>query len=990
MPQMPRDGKAAPPRPAPSRLATSREVYHRIRWDPRLDVREFTIEYEERGAGPRVVALLEFVPDGDIPWHRVWAFFHRGDRVWDRKRRLDRLDELLGAAPDRELGDTLALAAGGRVELLPFAWDTASERWLERPLAMPPLDPDAPLRLATYNVLWEAARGDELERIAEAVELVRELAPDVLALQEVTPAFLRHLLAQPWARGYASSDSPRASTLAPAGEVLLSRWPLRRLAKLAFTAKKTALCAELAHPRAALRVAVVHLTSNRSADAAEARTAQLWTVLEALREGAPAGSAQLVLGDTNAQEHELDEWLEAYRLTDAWRSVHPEQPGFTYDPTSNPLAARTTLSGRPARFDRVLLGEGLTARAVALAGRGSPTRPPPSDHYAVACELSWGTAPAPTRAPAPVHHPAQLAAPVHRSALVVLPPRRLWQVFDELRARHDRTYSRIPPHVTLLYGFVPEELFDDAADLLAPIAARTARLSLELADLLELPHPGSRTVAAAVRCTPPQGLTALCAELVRALPLCDEQSRHGAAGYTPHLTLAQLAAPRDAQERRAQDDQLERWRRAWRPVTFEVDAMVLLSRRADGPFQERARLPLGVRAQPRVDAAPIVAAPRPLQSELEIEIERACRAALGPPEHCWLWPIGSTALGLADADSDLDLLCVWIGRARAEALPALARALARALPAARVRVVDSALVPLVELEQAGRRVDVSCAALPAGAAVEAKSPAQLARRWLAELPELDEPSRLGLLAVLDAEVLLAHARRGAPERFSELVWLLRRWAKARAVHGHARGYLGGISWAVLAARTLATEPADLPARALASRLLGELASWDPAQPLALPELGAASLGSNAALTILAPAPPARNTARNVTRATWAALRTEAGRAARLLEARADPSEVLAPWQPGPEIVGALHLWPGDDDDGAVEGRLRGLLLDLERHCTPRPVPAPAGERGVHVHLAPKSAHGLAELRRRALEDAARWASASPRLVRYRWQPAAPP
>lgn len=986
MQQMPRDGKAEPPRPSASRLATSREVYHRIRWDPRLDAREFSIEYEERGAGSRTVALMEFVPDGEIPWHRVWAFFHRGSRVWDRKQRLDRLDELLGDAVS-ELGDTLPLTAGGRLELLPFCWQASGERWSERALPAPTTDPDAPLRVVTYNVLWESARGDEPERIAAAVELLRELAPDVLALQEATPAFLRHLLAQPWTRGYASSDSPRASTLAPSGEVLLSRWPMTRLAKLAFTTKKTALWAELAHPRAPLRVAVVHLTSNRAADAAETRAAQLWTVLEALREGAPQACAQLVLGDTNAREHELDEWLEAYDLSDAWRAVHPDQPGFTYDPLANPQAARTTLSGQPARYDRVLCGGGLAARAAELAGRGSPTRPPPSDHYAVACELGWGPPPTLARPPAE-QSPAQLAAPVVRSILAVLPPRRLWRGFDELRAEHDRTYRRIPPHVTLLYGFVPEELFDEAARLLAPLAARTPRLTLELSELIELPHAKSRTVALAVRCKPPRGLTALVEELVRVLPLCNEQSTRSAAGYTPHLTLAQLAAPHDEQERRAQDELVRRWRRAFRPVSFEVDAMVLLARRDDGPFQERVRLPLGESARaPR--GAPAPTSQPAATSVLDPELERTFQRALD--ERCLLWPIGSARLGLADAESDLDVLCVSAGLPRRHVRSALARALAAALPAARVRLVDAALVPLLEIEHRGRLVDVSFATLPAGASIDDRAaPHELARRWLSELPELDDPSRLGLLAVLDAEVLLAHVGR-SPERFAELARLVRRWAKARAVHGNALGYLGGISWAVLAARTLAAAPADASARQLAGALLAELATWDTSRPLALPDLELTSRDDTATLTLLAPAPPARNTARNVTRATWGALRAEASRAARLLQARVDLDELWAPWSPGPEVVGALHLWPGDEDDsGLVESRLRGLLLDLERHCTPRPVLAPAKDRGVLVHLAPRGAQAPEALRRRALEDAARLASEAPRPVRYRWLPAAPP
>ncbi|ABF86065.1 hypothetical protein MXAN_2322 [Myxococcus xanthus DK 1622] len=74
------------------RFTTSREVYHRIQWDPRFDPREFTIGYDAHGETREEMPFAAFVPDGEIPWHRVW-YFKRGHQVvWDREQRLDLLN----------------------------------------------------------------------------------------------------------------------------------------------------------------------------------------------------------------------------------------------------------------------------------------------------------------------------------------------------------------------------------------------------------------------------------------------------------------------------------------------------------------------------------------------------------------------------------------------------------------------------------------------------------------------------------------------------------------------------------------------------------------------------------------------------------------------------------------------------------------------------------------------------------------------------------
>jgi uncharacterized protein (UPF0248 family) len=73
------------------------DVLKRLRWDPSLDIADFTVGYMERFEGikemPMTSWILETSHEDFVPQHRI-KYFKRdsdGEIVWDREGRIDRI-----------------------------------------------------------------------------------------------------------------------------------------------------------------------------------------------------------------------------------------------------------------------------------------------------------------------------------------------------------------------------------------------------------------------------------------------------------------------------------------------------------------------------------------------------------------------------------------------------------------------------------------------------------------------------------------------------------------------------------------------------------------------------------------------------------------------------------------------------------------------------------------------------------------------------------
>jgi len=505
------------------------------------------------------------------------------------------------------------------------------------------------------------------------VEHLRRCDADIIALQEATPPLLDALLEQDWVHSYTISESPAGQTLKPYGLLLLSRLPFT-LVEHQYSAHKRVLVGTWQINGRSLHLAVVHLTSNRAHNALEVRAHQRSVLLNYLKTLPGDG---FIVGDFNSRGDEQEEELSQSGFVDVWTLLHPDDPGYTFDPERNPLAALMSLRGEAARFDRILqrsedgrwMPRSMELFACEPVADTQGTLYP-SDHFGIRAVLDCSM---------PTTAALQAVPPVYRSAVVVIPSADVLPAIQAIRRRYDRRFDRWMPHINLLYGFVPEEYFEEAAQAIALTLAQWQPFEVTLTSFETFKHRSSCTAWLRPVAQPPDALHQLQAVLQQLFPQCNEQSQKSAAGFTPHLSVGQFPTAQEAKT------QLP----SWHPVSFLVDSVALISRRGDQPFEVRYRVHLGQGSRGAGGAEEAGGAGEAgeaggaegageektnlmqqlndLEPELSQEqrqhretilalVEQACAECLGFPASLHL--IGSARLGVQSPQSDLDVLCL--------------------------------------------------------------------------------------------------------------------------------------------------------------------------------------------------------------------------------------------------------------------------------------------------------------------------------------------
>ncbi|MFF9400814.1 poly(A) polymerase [Streptomyces sp. NPDC014744] len=395
-------------------MRTSEEIYHRVRWDARFEPARFVMGVAQRGRAPKRVPLPRFTPGGEIPWHRVLFIEADGEVVWDRAAGVDRIDATQAGrvrAPRRLRSPyftsrTPHAFCASRGTWAPVEGDVEAHPEPIGPLAGPSVDVLAEasgglptgtssglLSVVTWNTLWDRYDSDRIDtarRRPLLLEALRAADADVVALQEAEPALLALLLEAPWVREhYTLGTDPGGRDVADCGLLLLSRLPVREAGLHTLGPHKAVAAVVVEGEEGPVTVAVTHLSSDHSPNGADRRDTELTDIATGL---AAVEGDVLLLGDFNDGGNTPQERL---GMADAWTGVRGAADRTpTFDPSVNPLAAVSSLSGRASRLDRVLVrAEGWRPVSAVLLG-DVPTSDGlyVSDHFGVRVELRTGAA----------------------------------------------------------------------------------------------------------------------------------------------------------------------------------------------------------------------------------------------------------------------------------------------------------------------------------------------------------------------------------------------------------------------------------------------------------------------------------------------------------------------------------------------------------------------------------------------------------------------
>jgi poly(A) polymerase len=942
-------------KPEKQKMATIAEVYNRIIWDTRLNRNLFIAGFHERIAdGIREKPLAQWDDNSDIPWHRV-RYIRCGETiVWDRDDRIDLIstDNLPAIAwkldpHGSSQEDLAALIDNNRAEFKPRSiYRYVDNDWKIYGEASGSIALDT-LTIASYNILSDLHEVDKIatdRRLPAILHELHQTQADIIALQEVTPTSIAVILATDWVKDYYITEAASANNIKPYGNLIMSRFPFE-LVEHQFSGHKRVLVGKWQINDRSIHLANVHLTSDRGENALEKRRRQLATVLGYLQQ--QFGDC-FIVGDFNTRANEQDEIVNYAEFKDMWKELHPTEPGYTFDPQRNPLAMLMSLEGKPARFDRILLhrDSASTTQISTVDLFGCEPIPDtngkifPSDHFGIRGVLSLEeiksrSIPALTSTGTSQNRSyLTTICPVYESILAIIPPKDLFPQIQAIRQQYDAGFVRIVPHITLLYGFLPDEYFEEVVDLIAPILAQIQPFTVTLADFHIFTHRKTATAWLRPVVQPEGALHQLQRTLNELFPQCYEQSTKTEAGFTPHLSVGQFDTPAIAQAKLPK----------WHPVKFTVDAVALISRRQDEPCVTRHLVGLGKylpKLTPTSALTELVRQLEPeltpaerLQREMVLEIvKQACTECLGFEAALQL--LGSARLDVASSNSDLDVICLIPDYVAGKRFLARVEECLHGL-CDRSQVVVDARFPVLRLQIEGISLDLLYTQVEAVAGWE--------RLDLAAIAPLIKNTKV-IIGCWDADLILDRVTARLPlAAFQLLLKSVRSWAKSREIYGNSWGFLGGFSWSILCAYScIDYRGSDFSIESLLAHFFELFSRYNWREPLALTDAGRAYEAHTPRdwLPIVSAIEPCKNTARNVTRSTAKILQSEFTRGAtitsQIIAGKSDWLSVYTPSNLAGEFANVLAITIAHPDRpelekslGILEACIIGLVIQLEQ------------------------------------------------------------
>lgn len=256
-------------------------------------------------------------------------------------------------------------------------------------------DPKKYIRILTWNIhassVWENILYEfyftppAVRRFNLLLDVVKDTNPDIIALQEVGKIIIDSIKKDSFFNHYYTSSNLDSDS--PGGLLVLSRFPIEssKLYKLASPSGRKFLLVQIRINGYFINFGTLHLESPIEDSAV--RINQLKEISFRLDE-----TYAILAGDFNFNDGDKEEKYSLFnRFIDPWKTLRPNETGYTYDIDRNILAKENAYPNEKSRrLDRILLSSKYSVEDVGLVKQDLiNTGWPPSDHEGLFVDIKW-------------------------------------------------------------------------------------------------------------------------------------------------------------------------------------------------------------------------------------------------------------------------------------------------------------------------------------------------------------------------------------------------------------------------------------------------------------------------------------------------------------------------------------------------------------------------------------------------------------------------
>lgn len=175
---------------------------------------------------------------------------------------------------------------------------------------------------------------------------------------------------------------------------------------------------------------------------------------------------------------------------------------------------------------------------------------------------------------------------VHTSAVVIIPPRDIWEPIQEIRKKYDRQINRWMPHINLLYPFRPKIEFENLKSRFSSTCAQINAFDLTFKKFKYFNH-GRQRYTIWLEPEPIDLVKKLQLKILAIVPDCNDVNNHK-GGFTPHLSVGQISDKENLTKI------LDKLQVAWLELRFQLKEIFFISRESkkNSKFQIERKISL--------------------------------------------------------------------------------------------------------------------------------------------------------------------------------------------------------------------------------------------------------------------------------------------------------------------------------------------------------------------------------------------------------------